>query len=322
MYDDFESGSNGAKLSSQVRTAKIGTWRDVSSRIGSYCPTYSNLNAHSGSLAMRSDWGSGGDGQEGARWAAPTISTASNEFYFSFWVFIPSGQNVPGQIISSPNWKLYWLSTNDVFQNDYVAGTGSNNLPGTFYPVSWLDGSQNRAGLNYMNVPFIKGRWARWEVYVVGSTTNGSVAAWYTDSANKRYLMGSATGRTLDNGTTGWGYLHIPGYGRYDTNSNTYYDDIYVATGPGAQARAEIGNASTYSNCTNLAVCSVTSWSSTSITATMRTGSFSSGQAYLYVIDSSGAANTTGFPITLGQAVTPDTTPPSKPTGVSVQIIQ
>jgi len=300
MYDDFELGTDGSNVSDRTRNARVGTWRDVSDKIGPYYPTYSNLQAHSGKLSLRQNWGSGGDNQEGARWAAPTISSPSSRFFISFWTFLPSGQNVPGQMISSPNWKLYWLSTNDVFQNDYGAGLGDNNLPSEIYPVSWINGSQNRAQVGYTSMPFTKGRWARFDVSIVGSQSSGNVTAWYVDAATPWYRVGSQNGRTLDDGTTGWGYLHFPGYGRYDTNSNTYYDDIYVATGPGALARVEMGNNPIYSSCTNLSIITPSSWSNSSITATVRKGAFPAGSAaYLFVVDSAGEAST-GFPVTIG----------------------
>jgi len=48
----------------------------------------------------------------------------------------------------------------------------------------------------------------------------------------------------------------------------------------------EIGNASTYSNCTDLAICGPTSWSGTSITAKCNVGGLNSNDSwYLFVID-------------------------------------
>jgi hypothetical protein len=155
---------------------------------------------------------------------------------------------------------------------------------------------------------------------MVGSTTSsGAIHAWFTDSAHARYLWQSGTGdNTLySTNPTGWNYLHFPGYGRYDSNSNTYYDDIYVAAGSGARARVEIGNKVTYSSCTNLAVSTANSWSDTQIVATVRNGSFTQGQtAYLFVVDASGAVNSQGHPITIGAG---STTEPSAPKGLTVQ---
>jgi len=298
MFDDFELGSDGTNLSDRVINARVGTWRDVSDYIGSYCPTYSNMQSHSGSLALRQNWGSGSGQQEGARWASPTSTSVFTKIYFSFWTYLPAGQNVPGAGGPyGPNWKVWWLSTNDIFQNDY--GSEIVTDPPQETTIAPIDGSHNRAGWGYGSFSFTKGRWLRWEGYLTASTSTGSAYLWLTDSGQARHLLGSASGRTIDDGTTGWQYIHFPGYGRYDANSNTYYDDIYVATGEGAQARVEIGNNATYTSCTNLAVCTPTSWGDTSITATVRTGSFTNGTAYLYVTDSDGSTNSTGYEVTL-----------------------
>ncbi len=313
-------------MSGAVRDAQVGTWRYIQDYGYGYYGTYSNLQPHSGSMSFRQNWGSSARQANGMGWASPTISNPSTSFYISFWMFLPSAQDVPGtNNPDGPNWKEWWLSANDVFASDFGFQTITNSLPGEM-DFGWIDGSMDRASAGYRSCPFTKGRWARFDVYIVGSTTSsGAIKSWFTDPSKARYLWSSANGKTLDSANaTGWKYLHFPGYGRYDTNSNTYYDDIYVATGPGAQARVEIGNQPTYAACTNLAVATVSSWSSTSITATVRSGSFSSGSAYLYVIDSDGVANTNGYPITLGQAVTPttDTTPPANPNGVTVDVVQ
>ena len=136
-------------------------------------------------------------------------------------------------------------------------------------------------------------------------------AGYSNDGAGGFYQMNAFTGgfRTIITGTnitnqiTGdlWNTIHFPGFGRKDTNSMLYYDDIYVATGPYAQARVEIGNAPIYNNSTNLAILTPTSWSNSLIVATVRQGSFTSGQtAYLYVFDANGNVNTNGYPVTIG----------------------
>lgn len=309
LFDDFEKGANGNTLSHAVINAQIGTWRDVSAKISPYFPTYSNLQAHSGSLALRQNWGSGSGQQEGARWVAPTINGAQNHLYFSFWTYLPTGQNVPGACCGSgPNWKVWWASSNDGYATDYASEVVTD--PPKETSICWVDGSQNRACVGYQPFSFSKGQWNRIEVELVGSTGAGKVARWDTNPTLARNLFGTASGRTLDDGVAGWSYLHFPGFGRYDSNSNTYYDDIYVASGTGALARVEVGNASTFNGSTNLAVATVNSWSDTSVQATIRQGSFQSGiQAYLYVIDANGNVNSQGYPITIGQGSSGISTP-------------
>lgn len=300
FFDNFESGSNGARIEGIGDTPTVGSWRDVSGIGLSNYPSYSTNFYKSGSKAFRINFNEADDCGSTNVWSAPNLS-ASSSFYVSFWMYVPAGQVIPGQTSCgpSPNMKTWWLSTNDVFQNDYSTQIISDS-PTEIDALCWVDGSQDRACGGWVSWTLNKGRWMRFENYLQGSTSSGAIQAWYTDSGTSRYQTVNQTGKTLDNGTTGWGYLHFPGFGRKDSNSNIYYDDIYVATGAGARARVEIGNASTYSSCTNLAVITPTSWSDTSITATVRQGSFANGSAYLYVTDASGVTETNGLPITLG----------------------
>jgi len=101
-----------------------------------------------------------------------------------------------------------------------------------------------------------------------------------------------------------------------------YIDDVYISNG--SQARVEIGEASTYSMCKHLEIQPVSAWNSSSITAKVNKGSFgASSTAYLFVIDSDGNASS-GYPIQFGSSVgtTPaDTTPPARPSGITVDVI-
>ncbi len=74
-----------------------------------------------------------------------------------------------------------------------------------------------------------------------------------------------------------------------------FYDNIYIDK---SIARIEIGNASTYGASTRREIQVPTSWGST-IQFTANKGGFSSGQTvYLYVIDSNGNVNSSGYPVT------------------------
>jgi hypothetical protein len=105
-------------------------------------------------------------------------------------------------------------------------------------------------------------------------------------------------------------------------SSSVYYDDIYVQTG--TQARVELCAESTWAGKKHCEIQVPSDWSDNSVTLAANQGSFTNGQqAYLYVIDSSGALNSSGYPVTIGSGGgTPpptDTTPPAAPTGLKVQ---
>jgi hypothetical protein len=91
-------------------------------------------------------------------------------------------------------------------------------------------------------------------------------------------------------------------------------DDIYVQD---TRARVEIGNASTWSACTQREIQKPTSWSNGTISFTLNQGTFRSGQqVYLYVVDASGQVNAAGYPMVIGSgqvATAPTPTPEPAP---------
>lgn len=89
-----------------------------------------------------------------------------------------------------------------------------------------------------------------------------------------------------------------------DTQNGGYdFDDVYFSP---TYARVEIGNASTWSNCTHREIQIPTIWTSSGITVTANNGTFNTGDiVYLYVVDSAGSVsnNGNGYQITIGSSV-------------------
>ncbi|MEF3692161.1 MAG: hypothetical protein V3574_03875 [Candidatus Moraniibacteriota bacterium] len=99
-------------------------------------------------------------------------------------------------------------------------------------------------------------------------------------------------------------------------SQTTWFDDIYIQVG--TQARVEIGDASTWSNCTFKEMQPPASWNNSQILINLNKGSFSNGEtAYLYVVDENGDFNETGYPITFA-ADSGDIIPPAAPVNLSV----
>lgn len=87
-----------------------------------------------------------------------------------------------------------------------------------------------------------------------------------------------------------------------DNEPNHFFmDNVYMDN---SWARVEIGNASTYSACTIREEQLPSAWSSTSITVTYQEGELP-GTKYLYVVDSAGVPNSSGF------LLNADSTPPT-----------
>jgi hypothetical protein len=73
-----------------------------------------------------------------------------------------------------------------------------------------------------------------------------------------------------------------------DTSFACYIDDFHVDS---TLRHLELGNASTWGDCTIKEYQPSTAWSDTSITATCRKGAVASGTRWLYVIAADGTAS-------------------------------
>jgi hypothetical protein len=103
----------------------------------------------------------------------------------------------------------------------------------------------------------------------------------------------------------------IGGYARMYGQSNNwrYYADAYVDT---TLSRVVLANAADLSSATIVETQVPTTWSANSIGATVNLGKFAAGQtAYLFVFDSTGTPNATGFPVTAGGSASAQPQPPS-----------
>jgi hypothetical protein len=83
------------------------------------------------------------------------------------------------------------------------------------------------------------------------------------------------------------------------TASTIWTDDVYVQVG--TQARVELGDAASWETCTHREIQLPTAWSPAgdSITIELNIGAFSSGTAYLYVVDADGNVNSPGYSLSL-----------------------
>ncbi len=90
-----------------------------------------------------------------------------------------------------------------------------------------------------------------------------------------------------------WELAMMPFYFGNGGGGEQWYDDVYLSY---SRARAEIGNASTWSGCSTRQIQGVTSWSNSSITIKANLGSFGSVSGkYLYVVDNNGTVNANGY---------------------------
>ncbi len=306
IFDDFEKGTAGNSLSTSAGSAQVNEWSEVASSDG-WSTEYSTTYAHGGTQSAVSDWSGNYPTVGEPHLSFTRLFTDQTQIYYSWWVYCPSDKNWPGEGISNVNWKFHLVSGNPWPESDFTGVQMDAAGFGAF--GNWYDNSPALYDSGYNTVNWNKGRWQRFEFYVVGHTSAGIVQVWELNSGTARRSIVSASGvATLHSGDS-WDMVRLNAYARGDVNSQTYVDDVYIATGSAARARVEICNNATYTSATNCAIATPTSWGATSIAATVRQGSFgTSDNAYLFVIDSDGAASS-GYAVTFGSG---GETPPAR----------
>lgn len=217
--------------------------------------------------------------------------------------------------IGNKNWKNWRLwATNLTYPNIYIQLGSSMNLMnqesnGTCGHLNWIDDARN----NQYNA------FATEELIMRANSAHDTM-----DSLFQYY----SNGTTITNDTTceldrplAPMVLNFPAHGvianeSMGSNDRTWYDDIYLDN---TWSRIMIGNASTLAASTHKEIQIPSSWSANSITASVNRGTFADGSAaYLYAVDSMGAVNVNGYPITFSGGSS-DTTPPAAPSGLTIQ---
>lgn len=143
-----------------------------------------------------------------------------------------------------------------------------------------------------------------WHFIEIWANQNSKFIKVAVDGADKPTLS------TATCGAWNWDYIWKIGAERGGTSPplfELWMDDIYADSTP---ARVTVCSGSTWSSRSKCEIQIPSAWSDSSITATVNQGAFADGStAYLYVIDSTGAVNSGGIPVTFG-ATEADTTPP------------
>ncbi len=287
-FDDFETGTPGATISTGAGSAKYGQWDDAVN--SAY---YGTNDFVSGSQSYTSNYAA-----SYLNYIQADFPAGTRDVFISWWLFIPVGYNIPGEgTAENTNWKQMWLQGESTNDDDLVLPTRLG---------SWvINGNESDPGYhNYTTIDFVKGEWKRLWIWLKGSTTSasadGEVKLWELVDTGVVQRENDLVANNLKE-TGAFEKIRPNGYGRITPSCITSFDDIYVASGPNAQARVEIGNASTYMASTDLTILTATSWSDTQVVATVNLGRFSPGEtAYLYVFDADGTPNATGYEITIG----------------------
>lgn len=300
MFDDFEGGSIGEPIATGAGSATVGEWTGLNSGI----PRYGDAYAVSGAMAFEADFTENSEQQ-----AFADLPDGTNEIFYSWWQYVPLGHNYPGEgNVDQLNWKVVWLLGNDA----YAGGTADDDLLLAFLgdgaaPTAVFGGncSVYTEGAIWPEIHTVKGEWKRLWVWDRGRTdATGGVKIWELRDSGIVQHVDEADVPTLPTNCGAdprqWDSVSFNGYGRLTpAPANAYLDDFYVAVGPRAQARVEIGNAETYAGSTKITMTTPVEWSDGSITTTVRAGAFESGeQAYVHVFDGDGRPSEIGFAVT------------------------
>jgi hypothetical protein len=317
IFDDFEKGAGSTGQVIPLTSPKIGQWTKYGQSVGR--PRYhslANSGTHGWAIRDRTyiQYPTDDSNRMGQFWQV--LAQPVSEAFISYQVAVPpgtpfSGASTPGTWPSVSSWKFAWLF-------DGPSGYGSDNLADMCLPTQIGNGSFWFAG-NSGNLFSLGNSWWSWNgfnriaVWLRGnpaglSTANGNVLFQAVNAEKGMTSIYRTDIPAFPSGaSTQWNQLVMPGWwGNGDwRNFDGVYDDVYVATGPNAAARIEIGDAPTYAASKNLTILTPSSWSNSQITATVRTGSFKNfDNTYLFVTDSAGQVSS-GIPIECPQCPRP-----------------
>jgi len=238
-----------------------------------------------------------------------------NEIFVSFWVQVPPGKIFPGKnwwsvpkpatFSKDSSWKFTWLHdgghdtkianisipTYTGLGNFYISGNDLNIITGLKANDFW--------SWDYWN------RFATWLKANPSNPTGPGKTLFQAVSLDKGFYEASSDTAPIhdEDGPSPkkFSQINFPGWIRDSSSANTVtlYDDIYIATGPNAVSRVELGNSDNYYNNTKLVIQPATDWSDGEIRIATDADIFTSfgGTKYLYITDSEGKVNINGFPV-------------------------
>jgi len=290
VWDDFEDGTNGSILAA---SPKVGTWNIVAINKA----IYSNTSPHSGSLCCY------GERTPALQWTNFRVDMPDGtNFYGTFWFkhHVDSGT---GQIKLNQVWGTCMGKCAGQTCGDYnpgvMTGNGGIDWWNTYIQRETPVEGQCKIRGNYTTKPS-QDTWHRFEWIGKQSTVNtpdGSLKI--VVDGETQFDQQNVVTRTLADQR--WNlFIFFSGITNMTGNSYTWLDDAYLND---SWARIEICNNATFLRATHCEIQIPSSWSPSSITATVSQGSFSRGEtAYLFVVDAKGKVNSEGFPITIGSS--------------------
>lgn len=306
VWDNFNDGIDGQVLG----TSPKGFWQPYSTA-GSGFPTYSTIGSRNGSLIGRKVC------TNEQFFSYGRTGLGGTEMYYSIWF---KWQSISGGTRSVM--KLVRLNT----QGGFYSTTPSTWV--TMQPSvtngGWVysEPQSGAGGLGQFDVIALSHNvWHRIEVYWRLSTPGvpDGEYRYYLDGVEAEAgIWSNVVTRAAGSASAQVDNFLLPFmHSEAGTNVLAYHaDDVYVDR---TRARVEVCLGSKWASRGLCEVQIPTRWTADSIEVTGNRGGFSSfANTFLYVVDSSGNANATGFPLACSPSCG-DIQPPSAPMGLRVQ---
>lgn len=275
-----------------------------------FTPFYSDHQQRfAGDMSVCMDFydGSGGNGTQRSigLWSPAGTDHRSSTWYISYWIYSDDYYGDAGDITNAKIWGNFFEATpgtpdgyypTAIWQDQWTAGAGSY--------IAFTDcGHDIVFQNNGLHVDAFD-QWIRIEMYIDFGTAGVADGAFRAD-VNLSTVMDrteelAPSGCTGEEATFGCFYLgnNVFGTGGAGPRLACYVSELYTDH---TQARVEIGNASTFAACTHREIQIPTAWATDEITVSCNVGSFTSGaSAWVYVFDSNGDVNSTGYQIEIG----------------------
>lgn len=270
IFDDFNSQTQGTTVA--LDKALIGTWSPSSSY-----PALPTIVNYQGDNAIQVHNTQGVDTAKIAQ-IETIFPEKVNSVFISYSVVVPSGKFFAGASKDSSfpdlsTWKFTWIS-------DTAEGIASKTLFNLCIPTHTGKGSFMLAG-NSTSYDWVSisdaWSWHDKNYFTFGikandSSPNSLPGLIYFQLTGKKghsftYSKNDAP-IFQENNSTSFDRVKFPGwFGNGDfENFDAYYDDIYVATGPNAFARIELGDKQSIDNSQLNITLPFTSWSDSKIT--------------------------------------------------------
>lgn len=280
-YADFESGSQGAVITTSEGWNSVDGWHSGSSS-HLYRPIHDSAAAHTGARGMTCRYVDGVYNSSVLK-----AGDFSGGYYFDAWYkYAPA--NPPSR--NHKIWMLYGSGTGEFPQAAMTGFCGLDDSIEIPFYAGPNDGDAEWMGVHFNDLTTTMHHIQVWLKPSTPGTGNGR--AWCqvdcTSYANSSDLL------TVMPNIGDWQEVRVGYYMAHDAigdcvasgDAYTYFDDVYIDNTP---ARVELGNANAYDACTIREIQVPTAWSATSVSIQSRWGALLSAEkAFLFVIDNQG----------------------------------